>query len=131
MLNNINWLGGDGFELFKVISFGQLAPSQPGYNERKTCALCGASFAQLVQSGKIGCGECYSVFKAELEPTVVKMHGRARHTGKIPKKMEAAIGVKRKIEELNLKLKKLVDAQNFEEAAVVRDEINNLKQREV
>ena len=113
-----------GFDLFKPFSLGHI----PGYNaESKACALCGANFAQLMQSGKVGCGECYSVFKAELEPTIIKLHGRAKHTGKIPKNLESAISMKRQIEELNIKLNKLIETQNFEEAAVVRDQINGLK----
>ena len=126
--NNINLFdsGLNKFDLFNALSFGQLSP---GYNaERKVCAVCGASFEQLVQSGKIGCGECYSAFKAELEPTVIKMHGRAKHTGKIPKNLESKISLKRKVEELNIKLKKMIESQNFEEAASIRDEINSLNQ---
>jgi len=121
--NNMEWLGSN---LFNAFSFGQLSPAHNA--ERKTCALCGAGFAQLVQSGKIGCGECYSAFKAELEPTVIKIHGRAKHTGKAPKNLESKISIKRKTEELNLKLKELIEAQNFEEAAIIRDEINSLNQ---
>ena len=128
MYNNINWLDGDGFDLLSAFGVGRINPTN---NERKVCPLCKANFAQIVQSGKIGCGECYVTFKAELEPTVIKMHGRAKHVGKIPKNLESKIGIKRKIEELNLKLRKLIETQNFEEAAVVRDEINSLSQQGV
>ena len=126
--NNINLFEHNlnGLDLFNALSFGQLSP---GYNaERKTCAVCGVNFAQLVHSGKIGCGECYSAFKAELEPTVIKLHGRAKHTGKVPKNLESKISLKRKVEELNMKLRKMIEVQNFEEAALIRDEINNLNQ---
>jgi protein arginine kinase activator len=119
--NNIN-----GFDLFNALSFGQLAP---GYiAEKKSCALCGINFEQLLKSGRIGCGECYAAFKAELEPTIIKIHGRAKHTGKIPANLKSKIGAKRRIDELNIKLKKMIEIQNFEEAALIRDEINNLNQ---
>jgi len=125
-LETVNNLG--GLDLFNALSFGQPAPN---YNtERKSCPLCGTNFAQIVQYGKIGCGECYTVFKAELEPTVIKMHGRAKHTGKVPKNLESKISVKRKIEELNIKLKRMIEVQNFEEAALIRDEINKLNQNQ-
>ncbi|MCL2098808.1 MAG: UvrB/UvrC motif-containing protein [Oscillospiraceae bacterium] len=113
----------NGFDLFKALSFGYIPAVS---TESKTCPLCGANFMQLIKSGKIGCGECYSVFKAELEPTIIKLHGRVKHTGKIPKNLESAIGLKRKTEELNVRLKKLIELQKFEEAALVRDEINHL-----
>jgi protein arginine kinase activator len=126
--NNINLFENslNNFDLFNAINFGQLSP---GYNaERKVCALCGTAFAQIAQSGKIGCGDCYSEFKAELEPTIIKIHGRAKHTGKIPANLESKISLKRKAEELNTRLKKMIESQNFEEAAVIRDEIISLNQ---
>lgn len=126
--SNMNWLESNisGFDLFNVLNFGKLASAPVA--ERKVCTLCGADFEQIVKSGRIGCGECYKTFKAELEPTVIKMHGRAKHIGKIPKNLESKIGVKRRIEELNIKLRKMIEVQNFEEAAVIRDEINQLNQ---
>jgi protein arginine kinase activator len=126
--NNIQWLESNisGLDLFNALNFGQLSP---GYTaEKKSCPLCGVNFEQLVKSGRIGCGECYAVFKAELEPTILKIHGKAKHTGKIPKHLEAKISVKRRIEELNIKLKQMVEVQNFEEAALLRDEIIKLNQ---
>jgi protein arginine kinase activator len=118
-------MGENNFDLFAVLNFGQLVPV---CNDRKICALCGINFAQILQSGRIGCGECYAAFKAELEPTVIKIHGRAKHTGKVPGNLKSVISVKRRIEELSLKLRKMIEEQNFEEAALLRDEINKLNQ---
>ena len=90
------------------------------------CPMCGLTFSDIIQSGKAGCGKCYEMFKNEFEPNVIRIHGTARHTGKIPKSMSNQITARRKIEELNIKLKKMVAEQNFEEAAVIRDEINKI-----
>ena len=95
--------------------------------ERKVCAMCGRSFADITKTGKAGCGECYETFKQELTPTVIRIHGTANHTGKIPKNKRVQISAKRKIEELNKRMKKVIEEQNFEEAAVIRDEINKIK----
>ena len=96
--------------------------------ERKTCSMCGLSFADITKTGKVGCGECYEIFKNELKPTVIRIHGTANHTGKIPKNRSVQISAKRKIEELNIRMKKAIEEQNFEEAAVIRDEINKINQ---
>ena len=127
--NNMNWLEQNlgGFDLFNALNYGKPSHNVAG----KACPLCATSFAQIVQSGRIGCGECYETFKSELEPTVIKMHGRVKHTGKIPKNLNQKISAKRRIEELNIKLKKLIEVQNFEEAALVRDEINSLNQEAI
>ena len=90
------------------------------------CPMCGSSFQDIAKSGKVGCGECYAAFKNALEPNILRIHGTAKHTGKIPKNMNLKISAKRKIDELSMRLKKMIDEQNFEEAAVIRDEINKI-----
>jgi protein arginine kinase activator len=113
----------DIWNMFNLNKSPQFQPSIAGKN---ACPGCGSSFPDIAKSGKIGCGECYATFRNALEPNILRIHGTSKHTGKIPKNMSLKISAKRKIEELNIKLKKMVDEQNFEEAAVIRDEINKI-----
>ena len=106
--------------------FGKVPPSVYSASDKKVCPMCGLFFADIIKSGKAGCGECYSTFKNELAPSVVKIHGTVNHTGKFPKSRGAQISAKRKIEELGARLKRVVAEQNFEEAALIRDEIKRL-----
>ena len=123
-------LFGGGFEsdIFNMLNFNKpAAPStlaEPAKNN--ICPMCRSAFADIIQSGKAGCGQCYGTFKNEFEQNVIRIHGTAKHTGKIPKSMNARLSAKRRIEELNIKLKKMIADQNFEEAAVIRDEINQI-----
>ena len=121
-------LFGGGFEsdIFNLFNLNKTPASLPFVAEKQTCPMCGWSFQDIIKSGKAGCGECYAAFKNELEPSVIRIHGTAKHTGKIPKNMSAKITAKRKTEELGVKLKKMIADQNFEEAAVIRDEINKI-----
>ena len=113
-------------DLFNMLSLGKFPPALHPLTERKICPMCGLSFAEITKSGKAGCGECYETFKSEFTPNVKRLHGTANHTGKIPKNRSAKISAKRKIEELRARLSKMVEEQNFEEAAVIRDEINKI-----
>jgi len=113
-------------DVFNMFDPKKIPPSVYSAAHKKACPMCGLSFADIAKSGKAGCGECYGTFKSELTPNVIRIHGTANHTGKIPKNRGAQITAKRKIEELGAKLKKMVDEQNFEEAAVIRDEIKKL-----
>ena len=123
-------LFGGNFEsdIFNIFNLNKVSPSLLSITdtERNKCPMCGLSFPDIMQSGKAGCGKCYETFKNEFEPNVIRIHGTAKHTGKIPKNMNMKITAKRKIEELNIKLKKMIADQNFEEAAVIRDEINKI-----
>ena len=124
----INLLNSD-FEsdIFNMLDFNKISPSLNSVIEKDACPMCGLTFADITKSGKAGCGKCYETFKNELTPNVIRIHGTANHTGKIPKDRSLYINAKRKIEELNIKLNKMVEEQNFEEAAVIRDEINKIK----
>jgi len=117
-----------GSDIFNMLNFNKIAAPAASAEIAKNnlCPMCGSDFSDIIQSGKAGCGKCYEAFRSELEPNVIRIHGTARHTGKIPKNMSAQINIKRKIEELNIKLRKMIADQNFEEAAVIRDEINKI-----
>lgn len=120
--------GGDfGPQFFDAFNFGKLTAAAGLSPKTGKCPMCGFSFSDIAQSGKAGCGKCYAAFKSELEPSVTRIHGTAKHTGKIPKNMSSRLSAKRKIEDLAAKLKKTVADQNFEEAAKLRDEINKIK----
>jgi len=113
-------------DILNMFNFNKFSPSLPLTAGRNLCPMCGSTFGDITKSGKVGCGECYSAFKNMLEPNILRIHGTAKHTGKIPKNRSLQISAKRKIEELNMKLRKVVEEQNFEEAAKIRDEINKI-----
>lgn len=82
---------------------------------QKRCPVCGSTLADIMRNGKLGCGECYSVFggmplpKPKKEPEEKK---DAADGGDIT-------GYNR--EKLEEKMKEAIAAENFEEAARIRD----------
>ncbi|MEJ7542988.1 UvrB/UvrC motif-containing protein, partial [Staphylococcus intermedius] len=53
--------------------------------------------------------------------------GQFEHVGKTPQSSHKKLAIKKQIEEKTKYLNKLIEEQNFEEAAVIRDEIKALK----
>lgn len=109
------------------------------------CPVCGASFRDISQSGKVGCAECYHVFHDQFLPSVQRIHGNTCHNGKIPTGMSMQVmpesnltvtkeepktetAQQRKIRELKEQLQTAIAEQNFEQAAVLRDQIKELEQ---
>lgn len=108
---------------------GDMLPSlKPGNVKR--CEKCGCSFDDIVREGKVGCAECYRTFYDKLQPSIQRIHGKIKHTGKIgagrteEKKTET---VEEKIEKLKVKMDEAVKVQDFESAAQIRDEIKALE----
>lgn len=91
------------------------------------CSVCGSTFSDFAETGKAGCANCYTTFYDELLPYLKRVHGSIKHTGNRPQRAPLAVRSEDKIGDLRLKLKELVMAENFEEAARVRDEIKELE----
>lgn len=94
------------------------------------CEYCGSTFNDIVKSGRVGCANCYSKFEDRLQPTITKMHGNAKHIGKNvtyteDKEAEPEIS---ELDKLKNDLKLAVQEQRFEDAAVLRDKINEMNE---
>lgn len=112
-------------QLLKSLSHQKLSPEE---SQIEQCKTCGSTIESILQNGKFGCPDCYQTFPEEVADIIsrVQLHQHA-HVGKVPNKSLAHIEVKKQIEQLENQLSELVEAQEFEEAAVVRDEIKTLK----
>lgn len=92
----------------------------------RRCPTCGMTESELRRSGRAGCGDCYQNFSDILMPYIKKLHGAAAHVGQTP--APAADAPKADpVEGLKAKLNEAVGAENYEEAARLRDEIRRLE----
>lgn len=106
--------------LFGVSSHQQEA-LLPGAD--KSCPVCHARWADFNKSSRLGCAACYEAFAAELEPVLTSMHAKDQHVGKAP----AGRVVNIEAAALRKALGDAVAAQNFEEAAGLRDRLKALE----
>ncbi len=95
------------------------------------CPVCGASFSDIAETGKVGCADCYKTFYSELLPYLKRVHGSVKHAGKIPNSAPLAVKPKEETADtLRMELNRLVSEEKFEEAAVVRDKIKQLEEKD-
>jgi protein arginine kinase activator len=95
----------------------------------RTCPRCHMRRSDFKKGGRFGCAECYETFADELPPLLKQMHRSDRHVGKIPSAQAGKIRAAAELSDLQEGLKKAVAAENFEEAAKLRDRIEALKSR--
>lgn len=125
-----NGLSGGSLSELLASMLGKSTKLEPGKPQHR-CACCGATFADIAEKGKVGCGQCYKEFEDQLLPYLKRIHGSVRHTGKIPGGTELVVTeAKSTVSELKARLAALVAAEKYEEAAVVRDEIKRLEGEE-
>ncbi|TDL62257.1 hypothetical protein E2R56_28660 [Rhodococcus qingshengii] len=92
------------------------------------CSGCSMTFPQFIKVGRFGCAHCYETFKEQLPPVLKRLHsGNWSHSGKIPKRIGGGIHLKKQVENLKSELKELIQQEEFEKAAQIRDEIRTLE----
>lgn len=104
-----------------------LGDGLPARTSASRCKECGASFADIARSGKVGCAHCYQTFYDELLPSIQKMHGNIEHTGKIAETASPQMKIANKIETAKKELSKAIAEQDFETAAKLRDKIKEME----
>lgn len=96
------------------------------------CDECGWTEEKLRKTGKLGCGHCYAVFAPLLGEAFKNMHRGLSHLGKHPagNSENAELHICRaRISKLQKELQQAVANEEYENAAVLRDRINELKQQ--
>ncbi|MEW5768117.1 MAG: UvrB/UvrC motif-containing protein [bacterium] len=95
--------------------------------KEKECPHCGLSYTAFKKKGRLGCSNCYQVFKEELTQILRKIHGHIQHVGKSPVKISEEVQAGREVQKLREALSRAVQAEEFEEAARLRDKIREIE----
>lgn len=93
----------------------------------KSCPHCGYTYQKFGETGRLGCDRCYEMFTEELKPLVRRLHGRMKHHGKIPTRRGENLLYERKISDLRGQMRAAVEHEDFEKAALLRDQIKGLE----
>ncbi len=89
---------------------------------KSVCANCGQTYFDLVESGRLGCAQCYDTFSDSLKPLLERAHGATQHVGKVPEGRDSSPDVARiKLMRYRGLLQKAVHDERYEDAARLRD----------
>ncbi|MPM32470.1 Protein-arginine kinase activator protein [bioreactor metagenome] len=103
------------------------------------CPVCHSTISDITNSGRFGCGNCYSFFSEYLDTNSLT---KGEHKGKRPlsflRRGEKKAEVKQqpatsenknaqKLSELKAKIKKAIADEDYESAAKLRDEIRSIE----
>ena len=92
--------------------------------------MCGITFYEFRQSGRLGCPHDYVCFEEELEPLILNIHGETEHRGKRPKRPLLAQEQQTEMIGLRRKMKEAVENEEYELASELRDRIRGLEREE-
>ncbi|MBN2453167.1 MAG: UvrB/UvrC motif-containing protein [Candidatus Omnitrophica bacterium] len=93
------------------------------------CPSCGFTYQDFKKVGRLGCGNCYEAFKKQLDPLLKRIHGANRHIGKVPLMSGEIASEHIELQDLKAKLEKAISAEEFEDAAKIRDKIRAINEK--
>ncbi|HOR41620.1 MAG TPA: UvrB/UvrC motif-containing protein [Atribacterota bacterium] len=95
-----------------------------------SCPNCGYTYNEFIQTGKLGCSQCYECFRGQLNPLLHRLHGHSQHIGIVPLAFQEHLNSLKKIEEIKKELQQAVIKEEYEKAAQLRDMIREEEKRE-
>ena len=90
------------------------------------CPVCSFTQADFKKTGRLGCSECYDTFADSLGGLLKAMHKGTHHTGKQPARLARLQEMTERMAGLKTNLQKAIDAEDYENAASLRDQIQRL-----
>ena len=98
---------------------------------RQLCPGCGRSLGDIKAKGACGCPECYTVFESQIRQALDQHGFIGKYTGSLPKRVRNFRNALTDRADLQLKLEKAIQEENYEKAAVYRDFLRALEKSAV
>ena len=96
--------------------------------DAKECPICGITFYEFRQAGRLGCPYDYVFFANELEPLLINVHGESKHVGKQPKRGTHNTEMQTELIRLRREMKDVVEQEDYEKATELRDRIRKIEE---
>ena len=90
------------------------------------CSFCGSSYADIMHTGRFGCDRCYVEFQDRIRETLRMTQGATSHIGDVPPSYKRLKEIHDEIEKKKQLLNDLILSEDYETAAVLRDEVKLL-----
>lgn len=113
--------------LASLTDFG--AELKPERVSKLECTDCGMTYEEFGRTGRLGCANCYQAFDKLLLPLIKRVQRDVRHAGKVSRAAPLEAKQALELRELQERLRKCIQAETFEEAARLRDRIQQLESK--
>lgn len=95
--------------------------------DQKECPVCGISFFEFRNTGRLGCPFDYSHFETDLQPLLVNIHDDTEHRGKRPKRAAASASVQAEMIQLRRDMEEAIEREDYELASQIRDQLKEME----
>jgi protein arginine kinase activator len=95
--------------------------------DQQVCPVCGISFYDFRNRGRLGCANDYDCFAKQLKPLIENIHGATTHVGKSPIGLNSQFDSSMKLIKLRRDLDIAIGEEDYERASRIRDEIKKVE----
>jgi protein arginine kinase activator len=113
-------------QMAQQMAVGQTAEELAKLDEQ-ACPVCGITFHEFRNQGRLGCPHDYIAFETQLEPLILNIHGENEHVGKTPKQRPGDSQQRTQLIRLRREMNEAVAAEDYERASELRDEIRRIE----
>lgn len=111
--------------MMKLSTIGDLFSNFTGLLEPKRegiiCPKCGTTSDDFLETGYVGCPNCYKEFAPVIMPAIQKMQNAVRHVGKTPNSKAELKNPE--LVKLKQQLDQAIEREDFEQASVLVEKI--------
>lgn len=127
-----------GTEFKTYFNFGDLLAGVSGLENlwepsgKKTvlvCKECGTTYEEFGKNGRLGCSGCYHSFQKPLALVIKQVQRADFHVGKKPARICKDVRNTYDLRQIQERLRKCIQSEQFEEAARLRDELKQAEER--
>ncbi len=113
--------------LAKQLNLGQ-TKQELAELDQKECPVCGISFFEFRNTGRLGCPYDYTHFADDLMPLLTNIHDSVEHRGKRPRRAAASADSQAQMIQLRREMEEAVDREDYERASEIRDELRVIEE---
>lgn len=95
--------------------------------DQQACPVCGITFYEFRNQGRLGCPHDYVCFQKELDPLILNIHGESTHAGKRPRRSPASSDWQTQLIRLRREMREAINSEDYERASQLRDEIRQIE----
>ena len=112
--------------LAKQLQLGQ-SKQELAELDKKECPVCGISFFEFRNTGRLGCPYDYTHFDSDLQHLLTNIHDSTEHRGKHPRRAAASADSQAQMIQLRREMEEAVEREDYERASEIRDQLKKFE----
>lgn len=113
--------------LAKQLKLGQTA-DELAKLDQKECPVCGITFFDFRNAGRLGCPYDYTAFEQDLIPLLINIHDAEEHRGKRPKRQAPSADLQAELIQLRREMEDAIEREDYERASEIRDKLQSMSE---